>query len=187
MEGVGADGGSTNESPARTVQTLAPWHPGTLAPWHPGTLAPSHPGTLTPSHPDMNLLPDLRYGLRLLRRSPVFAAVTIGTLALGIGATTAIYSIVESVVLRPLPYRDPDRVVMLWEDASFVSFPRNTPAPANYFSWKEMNRSFADVAATRGATANLTAGGPPEQVVGRRVTSNFFAVLGVEPVIGRTF
>ena len=130
---------------------------------------------------------DLHYGLRLLRRSPMFAAVTIGTLALGIGATTAIYSVVESVVLRPLPYREPDRVVVIWEDASFVSFPRNTPAPANYFSWKEMNRSFADIAATRGASANLTTGGPPEQVIGRRVTANFFPVLGVDPVIGRTF
>jgi putative ABC transport system permease protein len=130
---------------------------------------------------------DFRYGLRLLRRSPVFAAVTIGTLALGIGATTAIYSMVESVVLRPLPYHDPDRVVIVWEDASFVSFPRNTPAPANYFSWKEMNRTLADLAATRGATASLTTGGPPEQVIGRRATANFFSVLGVEPVVGRTF
>jgi predicted permease len=135
----------------------------------------------------MHLIPDLRYGLRLLRRSPVFAAVTISTLALGIGATTAIYSIVESVVLRPLPYRDPSGVVMVWEDASYVSFPRNTPAPANYFSWKEMNRVFEDIAATRGASANLTTGGPPEQVIGRRVTSNFFSVLGVEPVVGRAF
>jgi putative ABC transport system permease protein len=135
----------------------------------------------------MNLITDLRYGLRLLRRSPVFAVVTMGTLALGIGATTAIYSIVESVVRRPLPYRDPERVVMVWEDSSYVGFPRNTPAPANYFSWKEMNRVFEDIAATRGASANLTTGGPPEQVIGRRVTSNFFSVLGVQPVVGRTF
>ena len=135
----------------------------------------------------MPIFPDLRFGIRLLRRSPAFAAITIGTLALGIGATTAIYSVVESTVLRPLPYREPDRVVMVWEDASYVSFPRNTPAPANYFSWKEMNRSFTDMAATRGAVANLTTGGPPEQVIGRRVTANFFSVLGVEPILGRTF
>ena len=133
------------------------------------------------------LLADLRFGLRLLRKSPVFALITIGTLALGIGANAAIYSIVDSVVVRPLPYHDPDRIVMLWEDASFVSFPRNTPAPGNYFSWKALNRVFTDVAATRGTVANLTTGGPPEQVIGRRVTANFFSVLGVEPAAGRTF
>jgi predicted permease len=133
------------------------------------------------------LLADLRYGLRLIRKSPVFAIVTIGTLALGIGANTAIYSIVDAVVIRALPFNDPDRVVMLWEDASFVSFPRNTPAPANYLSWKELNRSFTDVAATRGITASLTGDGSPEQVTGRRVTSNFFSVLGATPIAGRTF
>lgn len=133
------------------------------------------------------LLGDLRYGLRLLRKSPVFALITIGTLALGIGANTAIYSIVDSVLVRPLPYGDPDRIVMVWEDASHIGFTRNTPAPANYFSWKAMNHVFADMAATRGASANLTMDGPPEQIAGRRVTANFFALLGVEPVAGRTF
>jgi predicted permease len=133
------------------------------------------------------LLADVRYGLRLIRKSPVFAMVTIVTLALGIGANTAIYSAVDAVVVRPLPYHDPDRLVMVWEDASYVSFPRNTPAPANYFSWKELNRVFTDMAATRGTTASLTGGGTPEQLLGRRVTPNFFAVLGVEPIVGRTF
>ena len=133
------------------------------------------------------LIADFRYGLRLLRKSPVFALVTIGTLALGIGANTAFYSIVDSVVVRPLPYNDPDRVVMVWEDASYISFPKNTPAPANYFSWKELNRVFTDMAAARGASANLTTDGPPEQILGRRVTPNFFSVLGVAPTVGRTF
>src|SRR5262245_32623270 len=103
-----------------------------------------------------SLFADLRYGLRLLRRSPVFALVTICTLDLGIGANTAIYSVVDAVLLRPLPYNDPDRLVMVWEDASDLSFPRNTPAPGNYFSWKAMNQVFVDVAATRGASASLT-------------------------------
>ena len=133
------------------------------------------------------LLTDLRYGLRVLRKSPIFTLTTIGTLALGIGANTAIYSVVDSVLIRPLPYADPDRVVTVWEDASYVSFPRNTPAPANYFSWKQLNRVFTDMAATRGMSLNLTTDGPPEQVVGRGVTANFFAVLGVAPVLGRTF
>lgn len=134
-----------------------------------------------------SLFADLRHGLRLIRKSPGFALVTVLTLGLGIGANVAIYSIVDAVVVRPLPYHDPDRVVMVWEDASYVSFPRNTPAPANYFSWKSLNRVFTDIAATRGASASLTEGGSPEQVLGRRVTANFFSVLGVRAALGRTF
>jgi putative ABC transport system permease protein len=134
-----------------------------------------------------NLLTDLRHGIRLARRAPLFAAITVATLALGIGANTAIYSVIDGALLRALPYGEPDRVVMVWEDASYVGFPRNTPAPANYFDWKARNRVFTEIAATRGATANLTADGPPEQVIGRRVTANFFAVLGVQPLLGRPF
>ena len=133
------------------------------------------------------LLADLRSGVRLLRRSPAFAAVAIGTLALGIGANTAIFSTVYSALLRALPYREPDRIVMVWEDASYISFPRNTPAPANYVDWKAMNRVFTDMAATRGQVVNLTGDGPPEQIIGRGVTSSFFTVLGVQPALGRAF
>ena len=133
------------------------------------------------------IVADLRFGLRLLRRAPVFSTVAIATLALGIGANTAIFSTVYDALLRPLPFHDADRVVMVWEDASYVSFPRNTPAPANYFDWKQLNHVFADMAATRGQVANLTTDGPPEQVLGRGVTANFFPVVGVQPAIGRTF
>src|SRR5437763_6012391 len=117
----------------------------------------------------------------------MFSAVAIVALALGIGANTAIFSTVQALLLRALPYRDADRLVMLWEDASFASFPKNTPAPGNYFEWKARNHVFTDMAATRGAVANLTADGPPEQVIGRRVTANFFDVLGVRPLLGRAF
>ena len=110
---------------------------------------------------------DLRYGLRLLRHAPGFTAVAVGALALGIGANTAIFSTLDAVLLRPLPFADPDRVVMVWEDNSAASFPRNTPAPANFFDWKQRNHVFSDMAATRGTSANLTADGPPEQVMGR--------------------
>ncbi len=134
-----------------------------------------------------NFLADLRYGLRLLRQSPVFGAIAIIALALGIGANTAIFSSVRALLLRPLPYHDPERLVMVWEDASFVSFPKNTPAPGNYFEWKRQNNVFTDMAATRSAVANLTAGGPPEQVIGRLVTANFFDVLGTRPLLGRAF
>lgn len=130
---------------------------------------------------------DIRYGTRLLRQSPVFGAIAILALALGIGANTAIFSSVHALLLRELPYADPDRLVMVWEDVTFAGFPKNTPAPANYFDWKAQNTVFTDMAATRGASANLTADGPPEQVFGRRVTANFFDVLGVRPVLGRVF
>jgi predicted permease len=133
------------------------------------------------------ILSDVRYGVRLLRQSPVFGAIAVLALALGIGANTAIFSTVQALLLRSLPYQDPDRLVMLWEDASFASFPRNTPAPGNYTEWKKQNTVFTDIAATRSGVANLTADGPPEQIVGRRVTANFFQVLGRAPVIGRAF
>jgi putative ABC transport system permease protein len=133
------------------------------------------------------LLADVRHGLRLLRKSPGFSVVFIATLALGIGANTAIFSTVDAVLLRALPYAQPDRVVMVWEDASAIGFPRNTPAPGNYADWARLNRSFSGMAATRGASASLTGDGAPEQVLGRGATPNFFPVLGVRPMLGRTF
>ncbi len=134
-----------------------------------------------------NFLADLRFGLRLLRQAPAFTAVAVIALALGIGANTAIFSTVDAVLIRPLPFGDPDRLVMVWEDASFASFPKNTPAPANYVDWKARNRVFSGMAATRGVSGNLTADGPPEQAMGRAVTPDFFSVLGAKPLIGRTF
>jgi putative ABC transport system permease protein len=131
------------------------------------------------------LIADLRHGLRLLRRSPGFTSVAVVTLALGIGANTAIFSMVDAVVLRALPYADPDRLVMVWEESRLADFPKNTPAPANFADWRRMNRSFADMAATRGVSASLTGAGEPEQVLGRAVTPSFFPVLGVQPIIGR--
>jgi putative ABC transport system permease protein len=135
----------------------------------------------------MDVLGDLRYALRVLRKTPVFPIAALGTLALGIGANTAIFSLVQTMLLRPLPYQNPDQVVMVWEDRTAAGFPRNTPAPANYRDWQAMNRSFTDMAATAFAFANLTGDGAPELVIGRRVTANFFSVLGVQPVLGRAF
>ena len=91
------------------------------------------------------------------------------------------------MLIRPLPYADPDRVVLVWEDNSAAGFPRNTPAPGNYTDWKRMQRSFSGIAATRGGSASVTSRRPPEQILGRRVSRNFFTVLGVRPAIGRTF
>ena len=133
------------------------------------------------------LLKDIRYGLRGLWKRPGFTAVAVLTLALGIGANTAIFSVVNAVLLRPLQFRDPDRLVMIWEDATFAGFPRNTPAPANYFDWKAQTQSFEDMAATAEATFNLTGGGEPERVAAYSVSSNFFPLLGVQPALGRMF
>ena len=105
------------------------------------------------------LFQDIRYALRQLRRSPGFTIVAVITLALGIGANTAIFSLVRAVLLRPLPFANPDQMVMVWEDASHIGFPRNTPAPANYVDWKRDNHVFVDMAALRGRYASLTADG----------------------------
>src|SRR5580692_5441635 len=133
------------------------------------------------------LLADLRYGLRLLRQAPGFTLIAVCALALGIGANTAIFSTLDAVLLRPLPYADPDRVMMVYEDASAIGFARNTPAPANYFDWQAQNHVFTDIAATRGRSLGITGDGSPEQIYGLAVTPNFFSVLGVSPVMGRTF
>jgi predicted permease len=133
------------------------------------------------------LTQDIKFAGRMLVRDRGFALTVVMVLALGIGANAAIFSVVDALMLRPLPFHEPDRLVMIWEDASHVGHPNNTPAPGNYFSWKERSRAFTDMAATRGATANLTIDGPPELILGRRVTANFFDVLGVQPLLGRAF
>ncbi len=135
----------------------------------------------------MQIPADLRSGFRQFRRAPAFSAVVVATLALGIGANTAIFSAIYGAFLARLPFHEPRALVMVWEDASYVGFPRNTPAPGNYFEWKRLNQVFTDMAATRGQSANLTTEGPPEQVLGRGVTANFFSVLGVAPALGRAF
>src|SRR5260370_11634747 len=85
---------------------------------------------------------DLRYAIRLLLKSPGFASIAILALGLGIGANTALFSLVDRVLIRPLPFADPEHLVMVWEDASHISFPRNTPAVATYIAWKTQNQVF---------------------------------------------
>jgi hypothetical protein len=116
---------------------------------------------------------DLRYSLRLWARNPGFTAIALAALALGIGANDAIFTAVDAVLLRPLPYPDADRLVMVWEDASHQSFPRNTPAPANYLDWRAQNGVFTEMGALRFRNANLTGDGPPESLLGRGVTASF--------------
>jgi predicted permease len=130
---------------------------------------------------------DARSAVRSLRRTPGFTIAAVLTLALGIGGTTAIVSAVDAVLMRPLPYDDPDRVVTVWEEMSAAGIARITPAPANYFDWASRNRVFEAMAATAAATANITGDSAPEQVIGRRVTANFFQVVGARPFLGRSF
>src|SRR5215207_8723842 len=133
------------------------------------------------------LLKDIRYGIRGLLKRPGFTAIALLTLALGIGANTAIFSVVNAVLLRPLQFKDPEQLVIVWEDATFAGFPRNTPAPANYVDWKNQNQSFADMAASAETSFNLTGDGEPERVSAFAVTANFFPLFGVQPLLGRNF
>jgi putative ABC transport system permease protein len=140
------------------------------------------------SHIIETLVQDLRYGLRQLRRNPGFTAVAVLTLALGIGANTAIFSVVNAVLLRPLPFRDPSRLVLLWS-----RFPRwgfsgpGALTDPDFVEWRKQNRVFGQVAAFRGQTSNLTGEGEPERLLGTTVTASFFPLLGVSPELGRVF
>ena len=133
------------------------------------------------------LLKDIRYGVRGLVKRPGFTVIALITLALGIGANTAIFSVVNAVLLRPLQFKDPEQLVIVWEDASFAGFPRNTPAPANYIDWKTQNQSFSDMAASAEVSFNITGDGEPERVTASAITSNFFPLFGVQPLLGRNF
>src|ERR1043166_1601232 len=130
---------------------------------------------------------DTRYALRTLRKSPAFTIFAVIVLALGIAANTAIFSIVDAVLLRPLPYRDASQLVLIWEDAASYGFPQNTPAPGNFSDWKARNHVFDDMAAASFDTLNLTGDGVPEQLNGLAVSANLFSVLGASPELGRDF
>jgi len=137
-----------------------------------------------------NFLSDLRLGLRLLRRNPGFAATAILLLALGIGANTAIFSVVNAVLLRPLPYQDPDRLMQIWHVPPAKSFPGMTTfsvSPANFLDWQRQNTSFEDIAAYGGDILNLGGKDRPESLFGATVTQAFFSILRVQPAIGRAF
>ncbi|HEX2330663.1 MAG TPA: ABC transporter permease [Candidatus Angelobacter sp.] len=132
---------------------------------------------------------DLRYGARTLTRTPGFSVTAIVVMALGIGATTSLFTIVRSVLLRPLPFRDPDKLVMLYEQFRNTKSPYNEASPADFIDWHEQTHGFQDIAAWRWWAGQISNDGRefPEVVGGAAGSSNFFAVLGVHPVIGRTF
>jgi putative ABC transport system permease protein len=133
------------------------------------------------------LLQDLRFALRMLRKAPGFTAVAVVTLALGIGANTAIFSVINTVLLRSLPYHDPERLVMVWESNSQHPNPHNTVSPPNYLDWLSRNSVFSGMSFVFDERANLTGNGDPEEVVVQDVSSNFFSLLGVSPLFGPGF
>jgi putative ABC transport system permease protein len=130
------------------------------------------------------MINDLRYALRQLLKAPSFTAVAILTLALGIGACTAIFSVVNVVLLRPLDYRDPDRIVSIRE-TNLPQFPVFSVSPPNYLDWEKQTRSYEYLAAYTGAGLNLTGAGEPQQLTGLKATAHYFDVYGVKPILGR--
>ncbi len=129
---------------------------------------------------------DLRFALRSLLRAPSFSVFAVLALALGIGANTAIFSLVDAILLRPMQFREPSRLVQVWEDLSSIGFPFNTPAPANALDWKERNHSFQDVSVLYSGILNITgSSGAPEEVQNADISPNLLQVLGVDPLLGR--
>ena len=132
------------------------------------------------------LLRDLRHGVRLLVRAPGFTLLAAGALAIGIGASTAVFSVIDAVLLKPLPYSDPDRLALVWERNLPRNRVTNPVSPANFMHWRDLNHSFADLAAvTPAVNFTLTGAGEPIEVPGQLVTGQFFPISGIQPVIGR--
>ncbi|HKQ93853.1 MAG TPA: ABC transporter permease [Blastocatellia bacterium] len=129
---------------------------------------------------------DLRYGARMLLKNPGFTSIAVITLALGIGANAAIFSVVNAVLLRPLPFKEPERLIMIRE-TKIPQFPEFSVSPGNFLDWKRRNTVFERLVAVRTPSFNLIGTGDPEQLSGMRVTDGFFAMLGAKPELGREF
>jgi putative ABC transport system permease protein len=134
-----------------------------------------------------NVLSDLKHGVRVLLRTPLFTICTIAALAIGIGATTALFSVVHSLLIRPLPYKDADALVVIWEHNLPRNRPRNVISPANFLQWRERSQSFASLAAFSQNRVTVTGSGEPAELATLVVTANMFDVLGVGPMLGRGF
>ena len=130
---------------------------------------------------------DLRYGLRVLLKNPGFTLIAVATLALGIGANSAMFSVVNTVLLKPFSFRNPKQLVVVWERSLKNGLPRMVVSPPNFADWRNQNQVFQDVAAYRLQDFNVVTSGEPEQVRGLRVSATMFSLLGVQPVVGRDF
>src|SRR5262252_2834802 len=134
------------------------------------------------------LFQDVRYGLWMMRKNPGFTFVAALTLSLGIGANTAIFGVVNAILLRPLPFKDPERLVMVFDREAEAAGGDRTPLGVSDLSdLREQSRSFTGIEAFTGIPFNYTGGESPEQVLGFAVTARFFSTLGVQPQIGRDF
>ncbi|HYL34275.1 MAG TPA: ABC transporter permease [Bryobacteraceae bacterium] len=133
------------------------------------------------------LLQDLRYGLRSLRRSPAFTAISILALVLGIGSNSAVFSVVNAVLLRPLGYKDPDRLVVLWESKATKDLRQQWVSPADFKDFAEQSTVFDGMGAIRAQPAVVTGGEMPERVAAARVSPSVFELLGMKPSLGRSF
>src|SRR5262249_54747108 len=131
------------------------------------------------------ILQDLRYGARMLLKQPGFTIIAVLTLSVGIGANTAIFSLINTVLLRRLPFAEPERLVWTWGE--FSGGNRASTSPPDFLDYRAQNRSFEELAAMMFSSFNLTGSGEPERVFGSAVTANFFQALGVKPIQGRAF
>src|SRR6266516_3041297 len=134
-----------------------------------------------------SLLQDLRYGFRMLAKNPGFTAVAAVTLALGIGANTAMFSVVNAALLRSLPYENPGRLVYVWSAERARGINQSTVSIPDYLDWKKQNQVFEGMAPVSRATFNLSGGDEPAQVTGLMTSPDYFDVLGAKPELGRPF
>ncbi len=134
-----------------------------------------------------SLIHDCNYALRTMARNPGFTAVSVLALALGIGANSAVFTVVNSVLLEPLRFRDPDQLIVVQERNLKAGFPRFSLSPGNYLDYRDHNHTFSGMAAFGGTGLNMSGGSQPERLRGARVTNEFFSVLGRTPFLGRTF
>jgi len=134
----------------------------------------------------VNTLQDIRYAFRMLLKRPGFTVIVVLTLALGIGANTTIFSAIDAVLLNPLPYKDPERLVVLWETNKNLGpemWDRNEVAIGNFLDWRSRNQVFDQLGALFDTDMNLTGVGEPQRIKSYVVTTNFFQVLGVQPML----
>jgi len=133
------------------------------------------------------LIQDLCYGLRAMRKSPGFTTVVVLTMALGIGITTSVFSVLKAVVLNPLPYQNAERLAVLWTDNAKQNLHEERTSYPNFEDWRRQATTFADMAFCSAFTVNLTAEDEPERIIAGRTSANLFALMGVEPILGRAF
>src|SRR5438309_1988860 len=130
---------------------------------------------------------ELSHSIRALTKHPGFTAVAVLSLAIGIGANSAIFSVINALLLRPLPYKDADRLVILWQRSPGLNVPQDWFSPGQYLDVKTQNHVFEQVAITIGGSYNLTGQGTPEHIDGARVSSSLFPLLGANAMFGRAF